>query len=103
MKHQHTAGTGCLLHLTSQPTRVTGGGYGPYTDVTLTGDVVTDELTKHMEKNPSEEADSSSASGNYPHLMEAEWREARGYHSGAAGVMLYGSRRFGSWGLRVRH
>jgi len=56
-----------------------------------------------MEKNPSEEADSSSASGNYPHLMEAEWREARGYHSGAAGVMLYGSRRFGSWGLRVRH
>jgi len=28
-----------------------------------------------MEKHPSEEADSSSASGNYPHLMEAEWRE----------------------------
>ena len=78
MKHQHTAGTGSLLLLTSQPTRATGSDYGPYINVTVTGDVVTAELgpyinvtvtgdvvtaklTKHMEKNPSEEADSSSA------------------------------------------
>jgi len=63
VKHQHTAGTGGLLLLTSQPTRATGSGYGPYLDITVTGDVVTVELKKNMEKNPfEEEADSSSAS-----------------------------------------
>jgi hypothetical protein len=47
-----------------QPTLVTNIGYGPYLDVTLTGDVVTVELKKNMEKNPfeEEEADNSSAS-----------------------------------------
>lgn len=63
MKHQHTADTAGLLRLTSQLTRATGSGYGPYLDVKVAGDVVTVELKKNMEKNPfEEEADSSSAS-----------------------------------------
>ena len=73
---------------------------GAYLYVTETGDVVTVELTKHREKNRSEEADSSSASLEIIRIL---WKPSGDYHSGAADVTLCGSRRFGGWGLSGRH